>query len=496
VWALAILAALAGAVVAAPGYILRRGLLLRWVNGDPRKLFLSYASASAPGPGRLVVTGLELRGGDPNVQWWFRMERAEIRYAPLDLLAKRFHATSVRATGLAFRIRQRLPARHATADARAPLPPIPGFGDVPVDGGPPFYPPPEPPGNYWQVRIDDLVAPAREIWFDAYRYEGDARVSGSFSLWPQKRAMIGPVRIEFLGGSIALGKDVAARRFRGTLEGRVAPFDPRTVRGNEAYRFVSGNAHAEGEVPALAFLNYYLRDSPEPRLSGGHGKLGGDLNLKDGHGTMSATLAVERARAAYRKTTLSGSVAMDLRMNDWRPAEAYGLLHGTKFSLADLSTSPAKAKASDGAAGTPADAPRWWGEFGVGPGKLRSTDSGLELSGRVTSRCRDALPLYTLFEVGLPKWAQGIFRLHEFRGTADVVLGPSVTVKRLEASGGAFAVSGDYASRGAATTGAFLVSTGSLAVGIDVDGPKPALKIAGAKAWFAARRARSGRDPR
>jgi hypothetical protein len=519
VWALAVLAVLAGgAILAAPGYVLRRGLLLRWMNGDPRKLFLSYASASAPGPGRLIVTGLELRGGDPNVQWWFRMERAEIRYAPLDLLAKRFHATSVRATGLAFRIRQRLPAKHGTESARAPLPPIPGFGPVPVDGGPPFYPPPEPPENYWQVRIDDLVAPAREIWLDAYRYEGDARVAGSFSLWPQKRAMIGPVRIDFLGGTVAVGNDVAARRLHGAVEGRVAPFDPRAVRGNEVYRFVSGKAHAEGEVPSLAFLNYYLRDSPEPRLSGGRGKLGGDLTLKDGRGTMSATLAVERARAAYRKTTLAGSVTMDLRMNDWRPGEAYGLLHGTKFSLADLSTSPAKAKAPDGAGqkpnGTsqepdgasqkpdganqkPDGANQWWGEFDVGPGKLRSTDSGLELSGRVTSRCRDALPLYTLFEVGLPKWAQGIFRLREFRAAADVVLGPSVIeVKRLEASGGAFAVSGDYRSRGAATEGAFLVSTGSLAVGIDVDGPKPALKIAGAKSWFAARRARSGRDPR
>jgi hypothetical protein len=480
VWALAILASLAAVVVAAPSFILRRGLLLRWMNGDPGKLLLSYASASAPGPGRIVVTGLELRGSDPNVQWWFRMERADIRYSPLDLLAKRFHATSVRATGLAFRIRQRLPARHATAAARAPLPPIPGFGAVPVQGGPPFFAPPEPPENYWQVQIDDLVAPAREIWFDAYRYEGDARVSGSFSLWPQKKAIVGPVRVDFLGGSVRLGDEVAVRGFRASVDGRIAPFDPRAVRGNEVYRFISGSAHAAGEMPAVSCLNYYLRDAAEPRLSGGRGKIAGDLTLKDGRGTLSATLAAGGARAAYLRTTLSGSVVVELRMNDWRPAEAFGTLHGTRFSLSDVSTSAASGKES----------PRWWGEFDVGPGKLRSTDSGLELSGRVAARCRDARPLYTLFQVGLPKWAQGIFRLSEFRGGADVVLGPAVVeVKRLEASGGRISIAGDYRERGRATRGAFLVSTGSLSVGIDVDGAKPSLKLAGAKSWFASTRA-------
>ncbi len=493
-WVLAILGALAvatiAAALAAPGYILRRGLLLRWINGTPESLHLSYASATARGPGRVDVTGLELRGGDPNVQWWFRMERAEIHYAPLDLLARRFHATSVRATGLAFRIRQRLPARQATDAARAPLPPIPGFGAVPVEGGPPFYPPPDPPEAYWQVQIDDLVAPGQEIWFDAYRYEGDSRLSGSFYLWPQKEAKVGPTRIDFLGGTVKVGDEVAARAFRASVEARIAPFDPRAVRGNEAYRFVSGAAHATGEMPTVAFLNYYLRDAPEPRLSGGRGKIAGDLKLENGRGALSATLAADRLRAAYPKTTLTGSAIIELRMNDWRPAEAYGLLHGTKFTLADVSTSPANGKTPAGVAHKPNGANNWWGEFDVGPGKLRSTNSGLELSGPVTSRCRDARALYTLFEIGLPKWAQGIFRLDEFRGRGNVVLGPQIVeVKRLEASGGAFSVSGDYRQRGSATEGAFLVSTGSLAVGIDVGGAKPSLKIAGAKSWFAAKRA-------
>jgi hypothetical protein len=481
VWVLAILAALFALVAAAPSFIVRRGLLRRWMNGKPEKLMLSYASASAPWPGKIVVSGLELRGSDPNVQWWFRMERVEIRYSVLDLLARKFHATSARAEGLRFRLRQRLPAAHATSAARAPLPPIPGFGEVPVKGGPPLFPPPEPPGRYWQVQIDDLVAPAREIWIDAYRYEGAARVAGSFALWPQKKAVVGPARVEFLGGAVRVGREVAADRFHASIAGRIAPFDPRRVRGNEVYRFVSGDARASGAVPDVAFLNYYLRDSAEPRLSGGRGKIGGDLALRDGRGKLSATLAADGVRAAYRRRTLSGAAVVALRMDDWRPGDAVGLLHRTTFELADVTSSSA-----DAAAGSPG---RWWGKFEIGPGKLRSTDSGLELSGEVAARCRDARPLYTLFEVGLPKWAQGIFRLTDFHATAGVVLGPRrVEVRHLEAGGGKFTVLGDYGRRGKTTDGAFLVSTGKLAVGIDVGGAKPSLKLVGANSWYAARK--------
>ncbi|HET7453408.1 MAG TPA: hypothetical protein VFL12_11740, partial [Thermoanaerobaculia bacterium] len=286
-----LLVALAAVVSVAPSVILRRGMLLRWVNGDPEKLRLSYASAAAGWPGTIVVTGLELRGADPNVQWWFRMDRAEIRYSLLDLLARRFHATSVRAAGLRFRLRQRLSTAHGSAAAAAPLPDIPGFGPVPVQGGPPFFPAPEAPGNYWQVQIDSLDAPAREIWIDQYRYDGAARVSGSFFLWPQKRADIGPARVAFDGGTLWLGRERAAGGFRGDVTAKIASFDPRAVRGNDVYRFISGGGRATGEMPAVSFLNYYLRDASEPRLSGGRGKLAVELALRSGRGTLSATIA-------------------------------------------------------------------------------------------------------------------------------------------------------------------------------------------------------------
>jgi len=80
-----VLLVLAGAIVAVPPYLLRSRRLLSIVNEDPDKLRIEYSGARSPWPGRIAVDGLEVRGSDPNVQWWFRMEHAEIRYSLVDL---------------------------------------------------------------------------------------------------------------------------------------------------------------------------------------------------------------------------------------------------------------------------------------------------------------------------------------------------------------------------------------------------------------------------
>jgi len=199
-----------GAVALVPSYLLRSRKLLSFINGHPAKLQLEYSAARSPSPGRIDVDGLELRGSDPNVEWWFRMEHAEIRFSLLDLAGKTFHATSVRARGLSFRLRQRLPPKGRTREVLASEPPIPGFGEVPVRGGPPFFPPPDPPSKLWRVRVDDLEAlPVAQIWIDGYRFDGSGRLSGRFALWPRKSASVGPVSLDLGEGRLTVGRNVA-----------------------------------------------------------------------------------------------------------------------------------------------------------------------------------------------------------------------------------------------------------------------------------------------
>jgi hypothetical protein len=236
-----------------------------------------------------------------------------------------------------------------------------------------------------------------------------------------------------------------------------------------------------GEMPNVRFLNFYLRSAPEPRLAGGRGTIRGNLGLSLGKGELALTLAARRIEARYRKTTIAGDATLRFRLSPWTPAEAVGRADGSSVILREIASSAGGADA-------------WWGDFAIGPGTLASRTGGLELATRMRVLARDARPLYTLFGVGLPKWVQGLGRMERLDATAAVKLGPSIVeVRKLEAAGGKLAIAGDYRKRGANADGAFLVSSGKLAVGVEIRAGKPALKLAGAKKWFASRGEASAR---
>jgi len=472
----AVAVVLLAVLAATPSFLVRSGYLRRILNKKPEKFLLSYASATAPWPWQIVANGLEIRGADPNVEWWFRMERADLKISLFGLLRRRFHVRTLRVEGLRFRLRQRVKREERDAAAVAPLPEIPGFGEVPVKGGAPFFPPPEPPSHYWAVAIDDLVAPASEIWIDQYRYQGPARVTGGFFLWPRKETHIGPASVDFEGGRLSLGENIMASSLRGRVGAKIASYDPKIVRGEEVYRYISGKASVSGPTPDMRWLNYYLRSSPEPRLSGGKGTIEAALSLENGEGFLSAKLDGRRVRAKYQKESLVGDVSLHARLAPWTPAKAEGRFRDTSIELRDV------------AAGTSKEG--WWGKFAVGPGTLRSEDAGLALASAVSIRCRDARPLYTLFQVGLPKWAMGLAKMEGLEAAMHVRLAPALlSVRHLDARGKRFAIVGNYRKKGSVSDGAFLVSSGALSAGVDIDKGKSSIKLVGATKWYAARAA-------
>src|SRR5712692_9794173 len=93
-WMVLVSTAIAIAVVscAAIHVVVSTHLLRKWVNSDPEELLLDYDTASSWIPGEIRIRGLRMRGSDPNVQWFFRMEKATISIALLDLLHKQFRS--------------------------------------------------------------------------------------------------------------------------------------------------------------------------------------------------------------------------------------------------------------------------------------------------------------------------------------------------------------------------------------------------------------------
>jgi hypothetical protein len=454
--------------------IVSTGLLRGWVNGKPEELLLAYDQASSWIPGVIRIRGLTMRGSDPNVQWSFRMEKATISISLVDLFRRHFHATRVRAEGLVFRLREKEKKNETSAAHAALLPPIAGFSDPPLQEGVP-----EPPAvsktahtKYWTVRVDDLVAdPAPDIWVEIYRFRGRARVTGGFTLHPHDRAKIGPAAVEFLSGNFLLGPEQAmlsSASGRGDCD--IDAFNQDAVRGNEVWRRISGNIRVEGRLEDLRFLNHFLRDVPEPRLSGGGGKAHGDIRFDHGIASGRADFELPRASFRYARETVRGRASGLLKVPRWDVEHDAMEISGSRIALSNVVTT-----------GTAHDERDWWGRFDIPSGRIQNG-----LSAETAVSCRDARPLYTLFGANLPGWAEGILKLEGLKATGRVRLGSRLLdMEDLEASGGKFHIAGRYRQKGEDRHGAFLVETGILAVGISIDGPSSKVKIFGAKKWFA-----------
>jgi hypothetical protein len=479
---LAILLAAAGSV--ALHWILASGKIRQWVNGEPEKLRIEYVSASGWNPWAIHVQGLELRTRDPNIEFWFRIEDARFSFSPLQLLAHRFHVGRLTGSGLVYRLRIRADPKKTEAAHFAAQPPIPGFGQRPLPPGEPI------PGDVpaapkekggverasrpFTIDIDDLrIDPVREVWIELYRHHGGTgTLAGSFSLAPGRSAQVGPARLALSGGELSLGKHALLRPASFETTTTIQQFDPRLVTGNAVWPFISGNLRLKGPVAGLGFLNYLL-DGGEPRLEGGAGTGRASIDIEKGHGKGSISLESRGFTAAYRKASLRGKVTARMHLDDW------------DFEHDAIDFSRSRIELSDIDAQEPGpDSTSWWGRFDLKTAKLHS-GSTPPLDMQVFVHCRDARPLFTLFNVGLPGWVRGLLKLEGFDANARVGLGPKYTrVQGLEGAGGSFRIRGRYLTRRDDADGAFLIESNALSVGVAIEHGKASVKLIGAEKWF------------
>jgi hypothetical protein len=452
--------------------------LRRWVNSDPEELLLDYELGSSWMPGIIRLRGLTMRGSDENVQWWFRMDEAKISVSLLDLLRKRFHATSVTARGLVFRLREKEERKELSAAHLERVPKIPGFSDPPlktVDRTPP--PPAAARRRYWTVLVENLDAdPAPEIWIELYRFAGHGRVTGSFSIRPHVEAWIGPAAVKFSSGAVTLGpKEPLLSSISGLGTCVIEAYDPERVRGAHVWPRISGRIQMEGGLTDLAFVNYFLRDSKEPRLAGGAGHARADIVFDHGIGRGQGRFETRDVVARYSKGTCAGQAGGRLAVTRWDMERDVLDISGSHIDLTEIATTA-----------TAHDERAWWGHFQFPSGQLHGG-----LTARAVVDARDARPLYTLFRANLPGWAQGILRLDGIHATARIRLGSDlVEVRELEAQGGHFHIAGECEQRKNRERGAFLVETGALALGLELEAGASRLHLLGARKWFEQERTR------
>jgi hypothetical protein len=468
--------------------ILATGKLKQWANGNPEKLRLEYSSATGWFPWDIRVRDLELRSRDPNVEWYLRIDEARVGFAPLALAARRLRFTHVHATGLAFRIRVRVPLEEAAEPGMRAhfdaLPPIPGFPARPLRDREPGKPPDPEKGQPLHVSLTGLeVQGIHELWIDIWRLTGakgssSGRLQGSFDLLPRRSAAVGPTHLELSGATLSVGSHRFVQDATFSTDASIRTFDSRAVKGNDVWPYISGTSKLKGSLAGLEFLNYFLRTSTEPRLSGGSGAFSMDLDVENGKGKGAVTSSSSKASAKYSDAKITTDVAVRARIPTWDFQHDRIDLSGTRIML------------EHAMAGEPGpDSRDWWGRFDLRSADVQSGRADV-FRANVAAHCRDARPLFTLFDVGLPGWARGVLKLEGLDAKAVIGLGSDrVDLEGLDASGGAFRIRGDHHVRKTTKQGVFLLESNALNLGLEIDTSASRLKLVKAKEWFEERRA-------
>jgi hypothetical protein len=304
--------------------VVNLALALGHAVGLPEDVKVRFASAWSWYPGQVQARDVRIIGTDSHVQWQLDIEHVRFRLSVTALFRRRFHASAVRGTGVTMRIRQKLDAAKATPEALAVLPPIEGVRDPPVRPAVPLPPIADADYNLWSAQLDDVDAEGvREVWFDAYRFTGEAHVTGSFALRPLRMARIGPAAISVTRGELRIGKETALEGLAGHVNATVGHFDPRQIDDVTFLRYVTAALRGHGRVASLRFLNHYLPEASEPKVDGGGGPVEVDVHVVSGvlvaPGTVSLDLERVDVTSADDRASAAAHIALFVDGKPKRP---------------------------------------------------------------------------------------------------------------------------------------------------------------------------------
>lgn len=241
------------------------------INTKPNSLLIEYASAYSLFPGIVHAEGVSIRGRDTVTEWRLQVDRCDFRMSLTDLAIKTFHATRVRASGVAFRIRLRLDESDSAADALARLPPIDGFADPPrTDVGPPPAPLTDEKYNLWSVRLDDVDAEhVREVWIHTIRSLGEMRVRGRWYLRPLRQLEVAAAAVDVDGVDVLFGPDPLVTHVHGSIGATAHPMDLQRTSGLAMVKYISADVRLAGELPLAEAMVALTRMKGVDRVRGG-----------------------------------------------------------------------------------------------------------------------------------------------------------------------------------------------------------------------------------
>ncbi len=230
------------------------------------------------------------------------------------------------------------------------------------------------------------------------------------------------------------------------------------------------------QVPDLTFYNAYLPAAAGLEIEAGSGTVEGHFEARPAAGTGKGrvTLSTEGLRARLRDARLSGHLEVAAEL----PAADLGArsfrLDGTRVTVTGARVL--------GASGSKP----WAGRVTLRRGLL-SPGRPVLLRADAAGTITDVRPLLALALAGrvLPGWVVDALGIDDVQARAEVEAGERVRLKNLLARADDLRLAGDLDLGGGEKRGRLLLSYKGFDLGLDLRGRATALKLFGAREWFA-----------
>jgi hypothetical protein len=293
-------------VVAAQIFLLTP-LFCAVLNHHSPQIHIRYRWAWSVWPGTVHMRGMVLTSQDRKVQWQLGIDRLTTSIAMSELPRKLFHATKVRADGVSFALRRRIPKYQVTPEKLEGLPRIEGFPATPLGEEGPDYDIPDWNYRLWSIWLQDTDATAvRQIWVDRLRLEGGSHVAGAFYLKPIRWVLIDPAVIEGKDLALADNGSRVLSDLHLALRVKLGPFDPRGMSLETFLRSADADVEGNGQFGGLEAFQHLFSGE---RLSGGTGPVRFAIHVQAGQVLPPSSFSTELSRLTLRHGKLAATVA-------------------------------------------------------------------------------------------------------------------------------------------------------------------------------------------
>lgn len=236
-------------------------------------------------PAKLTVEEARLLGEERALQW---EATADVLTASVDLSkaeARELSLVDTRTSGVRVRLRPRVTQAEATPVYLKHLPPIDGLPSPPLRAATaPIEPEAERAAqNPWSIRAEDaLVEDLRELWLEAFRFEGRATVRGGFHYEAGGRLSLGPLRTQLHDGTVQVARWKAVSKLSGKIDAELKPVDLEAQQGPSFFRTFGAKSEVQGQLEDVNFIRHFPSVPIPAELQGGQGGIRARITVKDG----------------------------------------------------------------------------------------------------------------------------------------------------------------------------------------------------------------------